>query len=74
MHSLTLLLGAVVVAGSLVGLLLKVAILAVVIWAVVALLRWAGITIPEPVRIILIALVCIALIYFLFEIFQAFIA
>ncbi len=39
------------------------------IWAIYALLAWAGITIPRPVQIILIALVCILIIYWLFEIF-----
>ena len=58
----------VVASGGLLGLLLKVAIACVVVWAVYALLQWAGITIPRPVQIILIALVCIVVIYWLFEI------
>lgn len=67
-----LLLSAIVLAGGgLVGLLLKVAIACVVIWAIYALLQWAGIVIPRPVQIILIALVCIVMIYWLFEIFTA---
>jgi hypothetical protein len=53
------------------GLLLKVAIACVIIWAVYALLQWAGIAIPRPVQIIFIALVCILIIYWLFEIFGA---
>lgn len=51
--------------GSLVNLLVAVAILCVVIWAVIALLRWAGLVIPPPVAIILTALVCIFLILFI---------
>lgn len=54
--------------GGLLGLLLKVAIACIVIWAIYALLQWAGVTIPRPVQIILIALVCIVVIYWLFEI------
>jgi hypothetical protein len=61
----------IVVGESLVGLLLKVAIACVIIWAIYALLQWAGITIPRPVQIILIALVCILVIYWLFQIFGA---
>jgi uncharacterized RDD family membrane protein YckC len=57
------------IANGLLGILLKVAIACVVIWAIFALLAWAGVTIPPPVRIILIALGCILLIYWLFEIF-----
>jgi hypothetical protein len=66
-----ILLGAVLVSGGLLGLLLKVAIACVIIWAVYALLQWAGIAIPRPVQIIFIALVCILIIYWLFEIFGA---
>jgi O-antigen ligase len=57
--------------GGLLGLLLKVAIVCVVVWAIWQLLAWAGITIPRPVQIILIALLCILLIYWLFQIFGA---
>lgn len=57
--------------GSLLGLLLKVAIVCVIIWAIYALLQWAGITIPRPVQIIFIALACILVIYWLFQIFGA---
>ena len=57
--------------GGLLGLLLKVAIACVIIWAIYALLQWAGITIPPPIRIIFIALACILVIYWLFEIFGA---
>lgn len=56
---------------GLVGLLFKVAIACVVLWAIYALLQWAGITIPQPVWIIITALVCILLIYWVFQIFGA---
>jgi hypothetical protein len=62
---------AAIATGGLVGLLIKVAIACVVIWAIWALLQWAGIAIPRPVQIILIALFCILLIYWVYEIFQA---
>lgn len=65
----TILLAATLMAGGLIALLLKVAIACVIIWAIYALLQWAGITIPRPIQIILIALVCILVIYWLFEIF-----
>lgn len=35
--------------GSLVSLLIWVAIAAVVIWGIVALIKWSGIAIPQPV-------------------------
>ena len=54
------------------GLLQKVAIACIVIWAIWALLLWAGIAIPRPVQIILIALVCIVVIVWLFQIAEAF--
>jgi hypothetical protein len=59
------------VAGGLVGLLVKVAIFCVIIWAIYAILQWAGIVIPRPVQIVLIAIICIILIYGLYEIFLA---
>ena len=59
------------IAGGLLGLLLKVAIFCVIVWAIFALLAWAGIAIPQPIKIILIALVCIVVIYWLFQIIPA---
>lgn len=53
---------ALVSTGSLIGLLVWVAIAAIVIWAIVALIRWSGIPIPQPVWIILTAFIGIALI------------
>lgn len=67
--NLLLILGAALVAGGLIGLLVKIAILCVVVWAIFALLQWAGITIPRPVQIILIALFCILAIYWIVELF-----
>ena len=57
--------------GGAIGLLFKIAIACVIIWAIKALLDWAGIAIPRPIWILLIALVCIILIYWLFELFGA---
>ena len=62
---------AAVETSGLIGLLLKVAIACVIIWAIWALLQWAGVTIPRPVQIIFIALACILIIYWLFQIFGA---
>lgn len=46
--------------GSLIGLLVWVAIACIVIWAIIALVKWSGIPIPQPVYIILAAFVGIA--------------
>lgn len=56
-------------AGSLIGLLIWVAIAAIVIWAIVALIRWSGIPVPQPVWIILTAFIGIALILFIAHMF-----
>jgi hypothetical protein len=48
--------------SSLIGLLIWVAIACVVIWAIIALVKWSGIAIPQPVVIVFIAFVSIALI------------
>lgn len=55
--------------NSLIGLLIWVAIAAVVIWAIVALIRWSSVPIPQPVWIILTAFICIALILFIARMF-----
>lgn len=55
--------------ASLIGLLIWVAIAAVVIWAIIALVKWSGIPIPQPVWIILTAFVCIALIILIARLF-----
>lgn len=51
--------------GSLIGLLVWVAIACIVCWAIIALVKWSGIPIPQPVWIILTAFIGIALILFL---------
>lgn len=53
------------------GLLLFAAVAAIVIWALIQLVRWSGIVIPRPIVIIAIALGCILAIYWLFKIFHA---
>ncbi len=63
MNALALL--ALLSTGGLVSLLIYVAIAAIVIYAVVALIRWSGIAIPQPVIIILSALLGIFLILLL---------
>ncbi len=55
--------------GGLLHLLLIVAIACVVAWAIFALIKWAGWTIPQPIWIILTALFCIFVIVKLFQIF-----
>lgn len=52
-----------------IGLLERVAIVCIVVWAIWALLVYAGIVVPQPVKIILIALISILLIIWLFQIF-----
>ena len=56
-------------AGSLMGILFWVAVLAVVFVAIVAIVRQTGIVIPPIVRIIFWALVSIFLIVLLFKLF-----
>lgn len=51
------------------SLLIWVAIACVVIWAIIALVRWSGIPIPQPVWIILTAFLAIALILFIAKMF-----
>lgn len=60
MNALLLLATGLPSAGSLIGLLVWVAIAAVVVWAIIALVRWSGIPIPQPVWIILTAFLGIA--------------
>jgi hypothetical protein len=68
MNTLSLIAGTVSFPSGLLGILLTVAIVCIVVWAVYALLQWAGIAIPRPIQIILIALCCIIAIYWLFKI------
>ncbi len=48
--------------GGLIGLLVWVAIACIVAWAIIALIKWSGIPIPQPVWILLTAFIGIALI------------
>lgn len=48
--------------GGLIGLLVWVAIACIVAWAIIALVKWSGIPIPQPVWILLSAFIGIALI------------
>ena len=48
--------------GGLIGLLVWVAIACIVAWAIIALIKWSGIPIPQPVWIILTAFIGIGLI------------
>ncbi len=64
---ITLTLATMVFPGGAIGLLFKIAIACVIVWAIKALLDWAGIAIPRPIWILVVALVCIILIYWLFE-------
>ena len=53
-------LAAIGTAGGLIGLLIYVAVAVVVIWAIWQLIIWLEISIPRPVQIVFIALICIA--------------
>lgn len=55
--------------GAMLSLLIWVAVACVVIWAIIALVRWSGIPIPQPVWIILTAFLAIALILFIAKMF-----
>lgn len=55
--------------GDVIGLLERIAIVCVVVWAINALLEYAGYPPPPPVRIIAIALISILIIIWLFQIF-----
>jgi hypothetical protein len=54
-----------------IGILFKIALLCVVAWGVVALVKWTGWTILEPVRIIAIVVFAIIILYFLYELVMA---
>lgn len=51
------------------SLLIWVAVACIVVWAIIALVRWSGIPIPQPVWIILTAFLGIALILFIAKVF-----
>lgn len=60
---------AAVSSGSLINLLVYVAIAAIVIFAIIALIKWSGVVIPQPVYIILWAFVGIGLILLIAKFF-----
>lgn len=62
MSALSFLLGVSFSTGSLIQLLIWVAVACIVVWAIIALVKWSGIAIPQPVWIIFIAFVSIGLI------------
>jgi len=51
-----------VLVGGWIGLLVDIAIVCVIIWAIYALIQWWGVTVPRPVQIFLTALAAIVLI------------
>lgn len=53
------------------GILLKIAIACIVAWGIWQLIIWSGWTIPRPIVIIFTCLLCILVIYWLFELFNA---
>lgn len=53
---------ALISTGGLIGLLVWVAIACIVGWAIILLIKWSGVPIPQPVWIILTAFIGIALI------------
>lgn len=55
--------------GSMLSLLIWVAVACIVVWAIIALVRWSGMPIPQPVWIILTAFLGIALILFIAKVF-----
>ena len=62
MNTLLITLAVLPSTGGLIGFLVWVAVAAIVIWAVIALVRWSGLPIPQPVIIIFTAFVGIFLI------------
>lgn len=64
-----LLLAALPSTGSLVGILVWVAIAAIVVWAIIALVRWSGVPIPQPVWIVISALLGIFAILLIAKLF-----
>lgn len=55
--------------SSLVGLLVWVAIACVVVWGVLALIKWSGVAIPQPVIIVFWCFVAIGLILLMAKFF-----
>lgn len=55
--------------GAMLSLLIWVAVACIVVWAIIALVRWSGVPIPQPVWIILTGFLGIALILFIAKMF-----
>lgn len=60
---------ALLTTSTLLSLLFWLAIIAIVVWAVIALVKASGVPIPQPVWIILTAVVGIALILLIAKLF-----
>lgn len=56
--------------NTMLGWLIWIAIAAIVVWAVVALVKWSGLPVPQPVWIILAAFIGIALILIIAKMFN----
>ena len=69
MNLLALTLAAVPSTTGLVSLLIWVAIVVIVIAAIIALVKWSGIAIPQPVWIVLWAIIAIVLILWIARMF-----
>lgn len=69
----SLILSAAVVPGvsGLIGLLVWCAVAALVIWGIIALIKWSGIPIPQPVYILLTVFIGIGLILLIARFFGA---
>ena len=65
MNTLTVLAASLPSISSLIGLLIWVAVAAIVIWAIIALVKWSGLPIPQPVWIIITAIFGIVAILFI---------
>jgi hypothetical protein len=64
-----LILASFVFPTGIVGLFFKIAIFCVIIWAIIALIKWSQFPIPEPLRILGIAVIAIIAIYWLYELY-----
>lgn len=60
--SVALAVGSLPSTNSLIGLFVWVAVAALIVWGVVALVKWSGVPIPQPVWIVLTVLIGVFLI------------
>ena len=56
--------------GGAIGLLFKIAIVCVIAWGIWQLILWTGFQVPRPLVIIAIVVICIVVLYWLFELLQ----